>query len=267
MARRQSADELDPVFRALADPSRRRLLDALQQRDGRTLTELERALPGLTRFGVMRHLGVLEAAGLVTTRRSGRFKLHYLNPVPIRLIHDRWIHSYQEALVGTLAEIKTTLEKSAAGTTRHVYQVYIRTTPEALWRALTDPDQTRRYWYGACNRSDWQPGSRWTSESDDGATTYLEGTILEVDPPRRLVQTFRVLEDPAEDEAPSRLTFEIEQLGEACRLTVTHEDVGPETANYIEGGWETILSGLKTVLETGEELHIGEPEVAPASAD
>jgi len=103
-------DDEDRVFKALADPTRRFLLDQLFRRDGRTLTELESELE-MTRFGVMKHLGVLEDAGLVVTRRSGRTKLHFLNPVPIRLIHDRWIDKYKERRVSVLADLKTELEK------------------------------------------------------------------------------------------------------------------------------------------------------------
>jgi len=102
----------DHVFKALADPTRRHLLDRLFEREGRTLTELESELE-MTRFGVMKHLRVLEDAGLVVTRRSGREKLHYLNPVPIRLIHDRWIDKYTERRVYALAELKTELEETA----------------------------------------------------------------------------------------------------------------------------------------------------------
>ena len=143
---------------------------------------------------------------------------------------------------------------------RQVHDLYIRTTPEALWSAITDPEQTRRYWYGALNRSEWKASAGWTSESEDGHV-YLDGRIVEIDPPRRLVQTFHVLDDPeAAEEEPSRLTFEIEQMGSACRLLLTHEELGPATEGYIEGGWATILSGLKTLLETGEELRIGEPD-------
>ena len=105
-------DDDDRVFRALADPTRRHLLDLLYERDGRTLTELESEVE-MTRFGVMKHLRVLEEAGLVNTRREGRAKLHYLNPVPIRLIHDRWIDKYTEHRVAALADLKTELEESA----------------------------------------------------------------------------------------------------------------------------------------------------------
>jgi DNA-binding transcriptional ArsR family regulator len=102
----------DSVFRALADPTRRYLLDRLFERDGRTLTELESDLE-MTRFGVMKHLKVLQEAGLVVTRRSGREKLHYLNPVPIRLIHDRWIDKYTERRVSALVDLKHELEKTS----------------------------------------------------------------------------------------------------------------------------------------------------------
>ena len=102
----------DPVFKALADPTRRLLLDRLYERDGRSLTELESDVE-MTRFGVMKHLRVLEDAGLVVTRRSGREKLHYLNSVPIRLIHDRWIDKYTERRVSALADLKHELEDTA----------------------------------------------------------------------------------------------------------------------------------------------------------
>src|SRR3954469_1354921 len=101
---------MDAVFKALADPTRRSLLDELFKRDGQTLSALERRLP-MTRFGVMKHLRLLEEAGLVTTRRHGREKLHFLNPVPIRLIHDRWVSKYAEPWAATLTALKRTLEE------------------------------------------------------------------------------------------------------------------------------------------------------------
>jgi uncharacterized protein YndB with AHSA1/START domain len=133
-----------------------------------------------------------------------------------------------------------------------VYQVEIATTPERLWQALTDPDDTRRYWYGARSISDWKVGSRWTSESEDGEV-YLEGEILEIDPPRRLVHTLHIVHEPeAAAEAPSRLEFDITPIGDRCRLTVTHTGRGPATLEYTTGGWETIFGGLKELLETGQ---------------
>src|SRR5205807_7166458 len=139
------ADSSDAVFKALADPSRRLLLDSLFVDDGQTLGELSARLPGMTRFGVMKHLRLLSAAGLVTTRKIGREKLHYLNPVPIRLMHDRWIGKYAGPWVGALADLEVSLEGAALDRPRHVFQVYIRTTPEQLWQAITDSTFTRRY--------------------------------------------------------------------------------------------------------------------------
>lgn len=134
----------------------------------------------------------------------------------------------------------------------NVYQIEIATTPERLWMALTDPQETRKYYYGALSISDWQVGSRWTSESPDGEV-YLEGEILEIDPPRRLVHSFHVVHEPtAAAEAPSRLEIEITPIGDRCRLTVIHTGRGPATIAYTSGGWEAIYGGLKELLETGQ---------------
>lgn len=138
-------------------------------------------------------------------------------------------------------------------------ELYIRATPVEIWSAITDPEQTRRYWYGALNRSDWTPGARWTSESETGEI-YLEGEILEVEAPHRLVHMFRVVHDPeVAADPPSRVTWEITPMGDACRLVLVHDGLAPATLDYVTGGWELILSGLKTWLETGEPLKVGEP--------
>jgi uncharacterized protein YndB with AHSA1/START domain len=246
----------DEVFRALADPRRRQLLDSLRDRDGQTLSELEASLPALGRFGVMRHLRILEAAHLITTQKQGRHKHHFLNAVPIRLLHDRWIANYEVPVVRTLTGIKQRLEASDMSTTKR-YEIYIATTPERLWAAITDPELTRTWWYGALSKSDWQPGSAWRSESPDGEV-YLDGEIVEADPPHRLVQTFHVVHRAeAAANAPSRLTWEIEQTGESCRLTLIHDELAEATADYVTGGWEYLLSALKTVLETGRPLVVG----------
>jgi uncharacterized protein YndB with AHSA1/START domain len=245
---------VDDVFRALSDPRRRQLLDALRDHDGQTLLELERCLPDLTRHGVMRHLRVLEGARLVTTRKEGRHKFHYLNPVPIRLVHDRWISNYEVRIAATLTGIKAQLEATEMDGQTRRYEIYIQTTPAQLWRAITDPELSQKYWYGSLLKSDWRPGSRWTSESPDGLV-YLDGEILEADPPRRLVETFHVVhEEAAAKDQPSRLTWEIEQMGPACRLVVTHDRLQDATAAYVDGGMDYVLSGLKTVLETGRPL-------------
>jgi uncharacterized protein YndB with AHSA1/START domain/DNA-binding transcriptional ArsR family regulator len=256
---------MDDVFRALADPSRRALLDSLFERDGQSLLELQRHLP-MSRFGVMKHLRILEAAGLVTTQKVGREKLHYLNPVPVRLIHDRWISRYAEPIVAQLGALKAHLEESPMPVApRHVYEVFIKTTPERLWRAITDPADTRLYYYGNEVQSDWQPGSRLVYL--DHGEVQLDCRILEIEPNRKLVHTFTMVYEPElAADPPSRVSWVIEKMGETCRLTVIHDDFDGETKTYHEtqSGWAVILSGLKTLLETGEKLNIGEAAEVPA---
>src|SRR5947209_1414950 len=242
---------MDDVFRALADPTRRRLLDELFAEDGQTLTALEQRLP-MTRFGVMKHLKVLEEAGLVVTRRRGREKLHFLNAVPIRLVHDRWVSKYAEPWAAALTGLKRTLEDR---TMEKVFEIYIKTTPERLWQAITDPDLRRRYSFGMGVESDWTPGSRYVSSSPAADGPLAEGENLEVDPPRRLVQSFTALwSDDVKAEGTSRVTWEIEPIGDSCRLLVIHDELREDAHDEVYGGWPMILSGLKTLLETGEDL-------------
>ena len=135
---------MDEVFKAINDPSRRLLLDALFEQDGQSLGALVERLPQMTRYGVMNHLRILEEAGLVTTLKQGRSKYHYLNPVPIRLIHDRWISKYAEPRVGAIAGIKAQLERGAPRMSKpvHIYKAYINAAQEAVWDAITNGDQT-----------------------------------------------------------------------------------------------------------------------------
>jgi uncharacterized protein YndB with AHSA1/START domain/DNA-binding transcriptional ArsR family regulator len=245
----------DAVFKALADPTRRRLLDDLFKRDGQTLGALGRRRT-MTRFGVMKHLRVLEAAGLVLTKRRGREKLHFLNPVPIRLIHDRWIDKYTEPWAAMLGGLKHALEE---GLMEKVFEIYIKTTPERLWQAITDPELRAKYTFGVGVYSDWTPGSsyrsRVTGVSNSPDMPIAEGENLEVDPPRRLVQTFRALwSDDVRLEGTSRVTWEIEPVGDSCCLTVTHDQLREGANSELYGGWPMVLSGLKTLLETGELL-------------
>src|SRR6202051_1952751 len=240
---------MDKVFRAMADPTRRRLLDALFKEDGQTLGALEGRVR-MTRFGVMKHLKLLEKAGLVVTKRRGREKLHFLNPVPIRLVHARWVSKYAEPWAAALSALKHTLEYK---TMVKVFEIYIKTTPEHLWKALTDTEMRRKYTFGAVVTSDWTPGSRY--EGIGMGTPLFEGETLEVDRRRRLVQSFRALWDEnVKGEGPSRVTYEIEPIGDSCRLTVTHDQLREGANNQLFGGWPMILSGLKTLLETGELL-------------
>jgi uncharacterized protein YndB with AHSA1/START domain len=242
---------MDDVFRALADPTRRSLLDELFKEDGQTLSALERRLP-MTRFGVMKHLKVLEEAGLVVTRRRGREKLHFLNPVPIRLVHDRWVSKYAEPWAAALSDLKSRLEDR---TMEKVFEIYIKTTPERLWEAITNPEMRRKYNFGVGVVSDWTPGSRYEAGSPQAPGLLMEGENLEVDPPRRLVQSFNALwSEDVKSEGTSRVTWEIEPVGDSCRLTVTHDQLREGANDQLYGGWPMILSGLKTLLETGQTL-------------
>jgi uncharacterized protein YndB with AHSA1/START domain len=243
---------MDDVFRALADPTRRSLLDELFAEDGQTLGALESRLP-MTRFGVMKHLRVLEEAGLVVTRRRGREKLHFLNPVPIRLVHDRWVSKYAEPWAATLTGLKSQLEGER--TMEKVFEIYIKTTPERLWEAITDSDSRRKYNFGVGVETDWSPGSSYRGVHPRAPGPLVEGENLEVEPPRRLVQSFNALwSDDVKAEGTSRVTWEIEPVGDSCRLLVIHDEMREGANAEIYGGWPMILSGLKTLLETGEEL-------------
>jgi uncharacterized protein YndB with AHSA1/START domain len=241
---------MDEVFRALADPTRRSLLDELYREDGQTLSALEERFE-MTRFGVMKHLKLLEEAGLVVTRRRGREKLHFLNPVPIRLVHDRWVSKYAEPWAATLTGLKHALETPM----EKIFEIYIRTTPERLWEAITDPQIRSKYNFGAGISSDWAPGSEFEMGHPQTGLLLGKGVNVEVDPPRRLVQTMTALwSEDVKNEGETRVTWEIEPIADSCRLTVTHDQLREGANDELYGGWPMILSGLKTWLETGELL-------------
>jgi uncharacterized protein YndB with AHSA1/START domain len=242
---------MDGIFRALADPTRRSLLDELFREDGQTLSALEERLP-MTRFGVMKHLKVLEDAGLIVTKRRGREKLHFLNAVPIRLVHDRWVSKYAEPWAATLSDLKNVIEESSM---QKVFEIYIKTTPEHLWEAITSSEMREKYTFGVGVKSDWTDGSQYEASHPNAPALLMEGENLEVDPPRKLVQSFTVLwSDDVKREGTSRVTWEIEQVQDSCRLTVTHDQLPEGASSELYGGWPMILSGLKTLLETGETL-------------
>ena len=240
---------MDNVFKALADPTRRSLLDELHKNDGQTLSALEERLP-MTRFGVMKHLRVLEDAGLVVTKRSGREKLHYLNPVPIRSLYERWVSKYAEPWTAMMTNLKQSLE---GRTMEKVFEIYIKTSPERLWEAITNPELRRKYMFGLVVTSDWTPGSHYAAAS--GPMLILDGENLEIDPPRRLVQSFNAhWSEDVRREGTSRVTWEIEPVADSCRLPLTHDQLLENGNVGIYGGWPQVLSGLKTLLETGELL-------------
>jgi uncharacterized protein YndB with AHSA1/START domain/DNA-binding transcriptional ArsR family regulator len=263
-------DHDDPVFRALADGSRRLLLDRLNERSGQTLRELCEGLD-MARQSVSKHLDILEAAELVVTVRRGREKLHYLNPAPIADIGERWIRRYDASRVDALAVLKRSLEEHEMDRPSFVYKTYVRATPETLWRGLTEPEFTKRYW-GLELLSDWQVGSTVTWVMRDLTIADSEQVVLESDPYTRLAYTWHTMTAEMADsigiqgevrervmsESRSKVTFDIEELGEVVKLTVTHDGFDPdsEMVKMITEGWPQVLSELKTLLETGEALPV-----------
>jgi uncharacterized protein YndB with AHSA1/START domain len=247
------------VFRALADPSRRHLLDLLHDRSGQTLGELAAEL-AMARQSATQHLAVLESANLISVVWQGRQKLHYLNPVPLQEIQERWISRFERPRLQVLDEIKRRAEErpmdhsDTNGRPTFSYTTYIEATAERVWHALTDADLTATFW-GHSNVSDWRAGSRWEHRRTDGSgVADVVGTVLESDFPRRLVITFAG-SDEASAEEPSVVTFTLEPFHEIVRLTVRHDRL-PTAADYEAAatGWSSVMSNLKTLLETGTVL-------------
>ncbi|MFF3640967.1 ArsR/SmtB family transcription factor [Streptomyces sp. NPDC002564] len=258
---------MDAAFKALADPSRRQLLDRLRDRNGQTLRELCAGLD-MARQSVSKHLAVLEAAELVTAVRQGREKLHYLNAAPINAIAERWISRFDRDRVTALADLKRALEQPPMDSSTFVYTTYIRTTPERLWQALTDPAFTARYW-GVSFGTDWAPGSPMTWTETGATTDDPEQVVLVHEPHRRLAYTWHTfspqwaaangideeLRARLAGERRSQVTFDLEPHGDQVKLTVTHEfDASGTLKSMCSQGWPAILSSLKTLLETGEPL-------------
>jgi uncharacterized protein YndB with AHSA1/START domain/DNA-binding transcriptional ArsR family regulator len=270
---------MDEVFKALADASRRQLLDSLNARNGQTLRELCEGL-AMARQSVSKHLDVLAAAQLVTTARRGREKLHYLNAMPINAIAERWIHQYDRERAHALADLQKALEAmpmttKPMTTNAFVYTTYIRTTPEQLWQALTEPAFTRRYWGGVALESAWRPGSPVRLQNGpDQEFKDVGQEVLIADPHRTLSYSWHTYqpehaalfgwtdEELAERvrEQRSKVTFEIEPAGSSVKLTVTHDGFEPGSPMLeavsgkrdFSGGWPQLLADLKTLLETGD---------------
>jgi uncharacterized protein YndB with AHSA1/START domain/DNA-binding transcriptional ArsR family regulator len=265
------APEGEAVFKALADPTRRAILDGLFERPGQSLGEIEGAFE-MSRFGVMKHLRILEAAGLVTTHKVGRTKLHYLNAVPIRELQERWIHKFAAGASAALLGLRAGIEKGAAMAAtetavagevvelerkpEHVFAVWIRATPEQVWEAITTSDYTLKYYYASTVESDFRPGAPIVYRIEGNPA--IVGEVIESTPPEKLVTTFDAQwDDEVRVDPPSRITWILEQAGEGVtKLTVVHDGFASETHTFaqIGGGMPFILSGLKTLLETGEPL-------------
>lgn len=247
------------IFKALSDPNRRKLLDMLHASDGQTLNDLCEPLD-MSRFGVMKHLNILEEAELITTRKVGREKLHYLNAVPIRHIYERWVSKYAEPWVIGLTSLQNELEREMNMEKKpcHVNRIAIKAKPEQVWQALTDPAKTSKFWFNCAIRSTWEidtPFELW-----NGKEKKAEGIILEMDPPRKLMMSWRFISFPGtERDTPSRLTWEIsshDELHGVTLVTVVHDEfeMAISTEKILENGLPIVLSGMKTLLETGEML-------------
>lgn len=248
---------MDSVFKALADPTRRLLLDRLREHNGQTLRELCEHLD-MARQSATQHLDILQRANLVTVVRRGRERLHYLNPVPIQEIEDRWMAGFDKPRLQMISAIKNQAEEYAMTTEptsvpTYVYVTYIRASAKQVWKALTDADLTARYW-GHANVSDWQPGSAWEHRRVDGSGVVdVVGQVIEAEPPTRLVITFEDAPEPARE--ASVVTFLVEPHEDIVRLTVTHEKLANmEMLGGIAQGWPAVLANLKSLLETGEVL-------------
>ena len=232
------AEPLDKVFKALADPTRRIVLDRLHERNGQTLGELAGELR-MTRQSATQHLAVLEDANLISTIRRGREKLHYLNPVPLQQVHERWIDKFETPRLHALGELARTVEGSEVpNTPTYVYVTYIQSTAEKVWDALTDADLTAAFW-GHSNVSDWKPGSRWEHRRADGSgIADVVGTVVRAERPGTLVITFDSPSDEPVGE-PSVVTFEI---------------VGQDNLDAVSAGCPAVAANLKSLLETGHVL-------------
>ena len=259
---------MDDVFKALADPSRRMLLDSLNAHNGQTLRQLCAGLD-MARQSVSKHLAVLEAAGLVTAVRRGREKLHYLNAAPISDIAERWISRYDQPRVEALADLKKALEETEVEAPSFVYTTYIRTTPERLWQGLTDPAFTQRYWLTELH-TDWAKGSPVTWNNHGVLISDPGSVVLESDPYRRLSYSWHTMTPELAEkfgwdqdftaqlaaEPRSKVTFDIEPATQGVKLTVIHDgfEPGSTVLQMVSVGWPDVISSLKTLLETGEPL-------------
>lgn len=260
-------DELDRTIRALADPHRRAMLAALRAQDGQPVRELEALMPALGRHAVLKHVRVLEEAGLVTTRKVGRSRLVQLNPTPIVELARRWLDDYAAFAGLTLARLRDHLEierdrpnpgGTMSTTTRTlVATVVIEATPERIWQAMIDPDESSRWFFGGRVRSDWGRGDaiEWLDADGD---SLIAGEITAIEPRVRLAHTFSATWSPETAADPvSDYEWLLEPMGESLtRVTVTHSNVqeGTPTAEQVDGGASLVISSLKTFIETGRTL-------------
>lgn len=244
---------MDDVFKALADPTRRALLDRLREQDGQSLSEMEEVLE-MTRFGVMKHLKVLETAGLVTTHKAGRFKYHYLNAVPLQQAIDRWIEPLVAAPTARgLISLKNQLEEDPMSKPDFVSQTFIDCSHDDLWDALTQGELMGRYHF-ACE----DVRGEMTARDDEVTFRFPHGApmlinrVIAIDPKSRIEMTFAP--SWSEDTTESRCVYLVEAAAQGMKLTIQHYDI-PATQDGIDEGWARFASGLKTFLETGAAVR------------
>ncbi|GAA3933681.1 ArsR/SmtB family transcription factor [Microbacterium soli] len=258
------APDAERTLRALVEPHRRALLDALRAEDGRSVGELESAVPELGRHAVLKHLRILEDAGLVSTRKVGRRRLVHLDPTPLVDLARRWLDDYSAFAGLALTRLRDHLESGRriegvrmSETKTLVATIVIEATPERVWSALTDPEQSRRWFFGGLVRSDWGVGDAIQWRSADGAV-LIAGEITAIERGALLAHTFRALwsKETAADPA-SHYEWRLEALGEAMtRVTVTHTGVTAGSATHLQadGGTSLVISALKTFIETGRTM-------------
>ena len=267
----------DRVFRALADPTRRALLDALFESDGQSVGALSARFPELTRFAVMKHLRVLAEANLIATQRQGRSTLHYLNPVPIAQLAERWISKYaapfSSALVGLDRHVRQHLRGAPMSRPAHVYQIYIAATPEQVWTAMTDSEWRRRYFHDTAFTEPPAAGRPYLTALPDGRPAS-DGLIEEMSPPAsgragRFVHTWHVrYDEEMAAERPGRVEWTVTSAAEGLtlvRLVHSGLEESPLTWENVKDGWVWILDGMKTLLETGKALPPVDDEVLSAA--
>ncbi|QHQ60186.1 helix-turn-helix domain-containing protein [Anaerocolumna sedimenticola] len=244
---------MDNIFNALGDKSRRYLLDLLYERNGQSLTELSSKLD-MSRQAVTKHLKILESANLVIPVWKGKEKLHYLNPVPLRLIYSRWINKFDEIRMEGLYELKNELENTNQEVKMKgfIYQIVIASTAEKVWESLTKPEFTQKFWFGRSISSDWKAGSSVSVITPEGEEE-VKGKVVEFDPFKRLSYTWQTPDE--QDKEPTTVVFELQEMGPMVKLTILH-DIDTENAKFQQAaaGWTFILCGLKTFLETGAPM-------------
>lgn len=237
---------MDDVFKALADATRRDMLDRLRGSDGQTLGQLCAGL-SMSRQAASRHLSVLEAANLVMATWQGREKLHHLNRVPLQQVYDRWIGHYDQPRLAALTGLKQALESNMSDSD-FVYSIYIDAPAEKIWQALTDGAFTRQYWSGRALQSSWDVGAPVAIVTEDG-TTEVTGKVLEASPPKRLSYSW----SSAGTSGESVVVFDLKPFAGSVQLTITHGPLPAESR--ARDGWVAILSSLKSLLETGKPLE------------